>query len=530
MRLKNIKDLCKLLNNEKYYPFYLLILSAVVLFFQLDGSIGNWDEAIYSEVAREGLLRNNWIDLYYKENLWFEKPPFVIWLTMVSYKIFGINEFAAWFFPVIFGILGILGTYYLAKNLFNSKIGFLSALILLSVPHYLLMSRNNMMDIFLVSSSVLSFLFLIKSKENGKYLFLSVIFLGVAFMSKNIIAFLNLPVFFFYLYLNNQLNIFKSKYFYFSIILFLIIILPWHLIMFLRYKQEFLDNYVGYHLFERYNENILHLNNSTDIFNYLKVIILRSGSWWFVFLTALLVILKDISKKIRRQELLLLLFWMIFIFIFFTFSTTKLHHYILPLYIPFSILIAYSLYSSYLKKSIFVIFPILILFMNIDQSIMLQVSNFGETRLLFSTVLYKFFYFPIIVVHLFITVWVAYIFYCYFSNKKSFAVKASLCSIFLFSFILPFNPDRAPLAKEIGRVTENKDIEKIYHLDYKNLNIDGSLVYYNYPIKIIGIRKSMEVEFNFSKGSSSYCLMNKKSKYDKSKELKYDFYPCEIIK
>lgn len=387
-----------------------------------------------------------------------------------------------------------------------------------------------MMDIFLVSSSVLSFLFLIKSKENGKYLFLSAIFLGVAFMSKNVIALLNLPIFFFYLYLSNQLKIFKSKYFYLSIILFLIIVLPWHLIMFFRHKQEFLNSYAGYHLIERYNENILHLNNSTDIFNYLKVIVLRSGSWWFVFLTAFLVVLKDISKKIKRQELLLLLFWMVFIFVFFTSSTTKLHHYVLPLYIPFSILVAYGLYNSYLKKSIFAIFPILILFINIDKAVILQVSDFGEARLLFSSILYKLFHFPTIVVHLFITAWVAYIFYCYFSNKKSFAVKASLCSVFLFSFALPFNPDRAPLAKEIGYVAKNKNIEKIYHLDYKDLNIDGSLVYYNYPIKIIGIRKSMEAEFSFSENSSSYCLISNKSKYDESKELKYDFFPCEIVK
>ncbi|MCK5466751.1 hypothetical protein KAI56_04645 [Candidatus Parcubacteria bacterium] len=87
MRLKSIKDSYNFLNNEKYYPLYLLILSIAVLFFQLDGSIGNWDEAIYSEVAREGLLKSSWIDLYYKESLWFEKPPFVIWLTMSSYKI-----------------------------------------------------------------------------------------------------------------------------------------------------------------------------------------------------------------------------------------------------------------------------------------------------------------------------------------------------------------------------------------------------------------------------------------------------------
>ncbi len=168
--------------DERHYPFYLLLISAFVLFFRLSGSIVGWDEGIYSQIAKEGLLSNNWTDLHYRDQLWFEKPPLVIWLTMISYKIFGINEFAIWFFPVVFGIIGILGTYYLAEYLFNPKIGFLSSLILLSIPHYVLMSRNNMTDIFLLTNSLLSFLFL--------------------------------PIFILYARIDDRQKIFKEKYFY----------------------------------------------------------------------------------------------------------------------------------------------------------------------------------------------------------------------------------------------------------------------------------------------------------------------------
>lgn len=200
--------------DERYYPFYLLLISAFVLFFRLSGSIVGWDEGIYSQIAKEGLLSNNWTDLHYRGQLWFEKPPLVIWLTMISYKIFGINEFAIWFFPVVFGIIGILGTYYLAKCLFNPKIGFLSSLILLSIPHYVLMFRNNMTDIFLLTNSLLSFLFLIKSKKDGRYFILSGIFFGLAFLSKNFISFLFLPIFILYARIDDRQKIFKEKYFY----------------------------------------------------------------------------------------------------------------------------------------------------------------------------------------------------------------------------------------------------------------------------------------------------------------------------
>jgi len=526
INFQGLKKIFSAVDNEKFYPFYLLVLSAAILFFQLKGSIGSWDEAIYSEVAREGILNNSWIDLHYRGVLWLEKPPLAIWLTMVSFKIFGINEFATWFFPVIFGILGVMGTYYLAKCLFNSKIGFLSSLVLLSIPHYILMSRNNMMDIFLVSSSLISFLFLIKSNKDSRYLILSATFLGMAFMFKNVIALLNLPVFLYYLYLNNRLGILKDKYFYLSLTIFLAIVLPWHLIMFFKYKWMFLNDYIGYHLIERYNKNILNTDYSSDIFYYFKVIARRAGSWWFVLLATLPIVLKDIKNKIKHKELKLFLFWMIFIFIFFTSSTTKLHHYILPLYIPFSVLIAYGLYNSYLRRSILAAVSVFILFMNIDQSVILRVSDFGESRLLFPLVLYKLFHLPTYLIYAFVTLLIVFVFYNYFSKSKILALKISFLSIFLFSFLLPFYPERGIIAKRVGNIIQDKNIETIYYSDYgTEQNLENPLVYYGYPAKVEFLRARNDV---FSENSSSYCLKSK-SHYHKSKKLDYEFYPCEIV-
>ena len=531
--MKSFKNFYKFLNNEKYYPWYILFLSVTVLFFQLNGSIGSWDEAIYCEVAKEGVMRNNWIDFFYKGELWFEKPPFVIWLTMISYKIFGVTEFASWFFPVIFGILGVVGIYYLGKYLFNSKVGLFAALILLSIPHYILMARNNMMDIFLVSNSLISFLFLIKSKKNIKYLVLSAVFLGLAFMSKNIISLLNLPVFIYYLYISKQLNILKSKYFYLSIIIFLAIILPWHLIMFLKYGFAFTDNYINYHLIERYSKNILHMEHSSDIFYYVKIILQRTGSWWFVFLAALPLILNRIKQKAPEyKKLLFLILWFVFIFVFFTSSVTKINHYILPVYIPFSLLIAYSLREYYVNKSVFLLLLIPVLFMNINWAAILRVSDFGESRLLFPLILYRIFHFPASIIFLLVCLLSGYVLYCYFLKSKSLAANILLSSLFIFSFILPFYPDRYPLAKKIGELVKKNNTEMIYFFCYshKSFDIKNQLVFYNYPVRIISLEPENLERAKFNKDSNIYCLINKTDFYGwyRSKELNYDFYPCEI--
>lgn len=530
---KSEQAFVRFLGNEKYYPLYILFLSATVLFFQLDGSIGGWDESIYCEVAKEGLMRNNWIDLFYRGELWFEKPPFVIWLTMISYKIFGITEFAAWFFPVIFGILGIVGIYYLGKYLFNPKVGLFAALILLSIPHYILLARTNMMDIFWVSNSLISFLFLIKSKENSKYLILSAIFFGLALLSKNVIALLNLPVFFYYLYLNKQLNILKSKYFYLAIIIFLVIVLPWHLVMFFKYGSNFMDNYIGYHLIERYNKNVLYTEHSSDIFYYLKIILQRTGSWWFVFLATLPVIFSCIKQKtFASKKIQLLVFWFALVLVFFSLAATKVDHYILPLYIPFSLLIAYGLYKYYLNKSIFLLLLIPVLFINISEMAILQVSDFGGSRLLFPLILQKLFYFSTEII--FICLLSGYILYHYFLKSKSGAIKILLGALFIFSFILPFSPDKCPLAKEVSGLTEGKNIKKIYfynHYGHKMLNLENPLVFYNYPIEIIALEFEDLKRIKLSEDASTYCLINKTDfrGWHKAEGLDYDFYSCEIV-
>jgi 4-amino-4-deoxy-L-arabinose transferase-like glycosyltransferase len=525
MKIEFIKYFYEKINNEKFYPFYIFALSVSVLFFELSGSIGSWDEAIYSEVAKEGILNNDWINFHHNDILWFEKPPLAVWLTMISYKIFGINEFATWFFPAVFGIIGILGTYYIAKKLFNSHIGFLSSLILLSIPHYVLMSRNNMMDIFLVSNSILSFLCLIKSEENKKYIIFSAIFLGLAFMSKNIVALLNLPVFFYFLYINNRLSALKDRNFYFSIILFFIIILPWHLIMILKYKWDFINEYIGYHLLKRYNENILGTYYSSDVFYYFRVLFERVGSWWFVFLSIIYILLKDIKDKINDRELKIIMFWLVFIFIFFTSSTTKLHHYILPFYVPFSILIAYGLYNAYYKKHILLLISTFIIFIDVNNAVMSKVSDFGESRLLFPVILYRLLSLPSLVIHGLVVFLICCIFYNYLSNKKYFALKISVLLIFIFNIILPFNPDRGPLAKEIGRQVKGKNIKKIYYYDYHTeQNLKNTLIYYAYPIKIKYL--GSENADIFKENSSTYCLKSRLN-YQKSKSLDYDFYPYE---
>ncbi len=77
--------------------FYLYGLGAVPL-------VGP-DEPRYAEVAREMLARRDLITPTLGGLPWFEKPPLLYWLMMASYRLFGINEFAARLGPALCGLL-----------------------------------------------------------------------------------------------------------------------------------------------------------------------------------------------------------------------------------------------------------------------------------------------------------------------------------------------------------------------------------------------------------------------------------------
>ena len=93
--------------------FALLIV--FVYFFGLTIPLVGPDEPRYSQIAREMYLRGDWITPKLGGFDWFEKPALLYWLQIISYKMFGISEFAARFGSAIFGLLTVFSLWILGK-------------------------------------------------------------------------------------------------------------------------------------------------------------------------------------------------------------------------------------------------------------------------------------------------------------------------------------------------------------------------------------------------------------------------------
>ena len=69
------------------------------LFFPFLGQshLFDWDEINFAEAAREMIVTGDYLRVQINFQMFWEKPPFFIWLQVLSMKSFGINEFAARF-------------------------------------------------------------------------------------------------------------------------------------------------------------------------------------------------------------------------------------------------------------------------------------------------------------------------------------------------------------------------------------------------------------------------------------------------
>src|SRR3989344_8487462 len=248
-------------------------------------------------------------------------------------KIFGITEFAARLPSAIFGIVGIVATYLFGKKLFNKTAGFIAALALATTTSYIYYSRNAMLDVTTTALITLSLYLYWKAVEDRARLknwILVGIFVGLAALVKNVVGMLPLAIIGLneaYLLISKQAKLNLRGYF--AILLTtLAIFLPWHIVMYARYGQDFIEKYVFYHILDR---GLTEIEGKGEPFWWYLIVMKVSMRIWFIGLIgAIPMVLLRAFRKDKRYILLLISFAVMFVF--FSISKSKIVWYIMPLY------------------------------------------------------------------------------------------------------------------------------------------------------------------------------------------------------
>ncbi len=139
-----------------------IVLAASAVFFIGLGNARLWDEdeTEYSRVAREMMLRGDWVVPTFNYQPWLEKPVFVYWLMIGSFYAFGVTEFAARFPSAVFAIATALLAYHLGRRLFRPQVGLWAGLVLATTLNFVIIGRAATHDaalIFCTTASLLAY-------------------------------------------------------------------------------------------------------------------------------------------------------------------------------------------------------------------------------------------------------------------------------------------------------------------------------------------------------------------------------------
>jgi hypothetical protein len=336
-------------------------LSFFAVFYLLgEGSLHDWDEAIYAQVAKEIAVSDNWLTLTWAGHPFWHKPPLYFWLTALVHKIAGIDEFAARFCSAAFGFGVVALTFWLGLRLFSWAAGLMAALFLMSIDqstnchwhNFVCQARVGMLETTLTFWLILSLILVWEANERPKLIIFIGITAGLAVMTKAWIGFFALAMPLLYDAITGQFHA-RRRYWSLAILLAGAIILPWHLWQIWTHGGSFLHDYFVVNVFSRI-AGVLEENQHGPLFYF---DILGEGfsivGFGYLWPAAYLWAAWTARRREYRQKILLLT-WITIPLLLFSLAQTKLPWYVILVYPGIALLISGAIADVFRRTPVIV--------------------------------------------------------------------------------------------------------------------------------------------------------------------------------
>ena len=359
----------------------VLTLAAVIYFAGLSGyPLLDPDEGRYAEIPREMLESGDFITPCLNYVKYFEKPPLFYWSVAGSMALFGQQERAVRIVPALAGFLTVLLIMALGKRFFGMRAGVMAGWVYLTSLVPLILARLPIIDglfsLFLTATWGTWWLGYAAPAGQIKRLWFCAAWacMGLACMTKGIAAIaLTGLILFAFITLRRDFNALRAMAWLPGLLIFALIVLPWHLAVSYR-NPEFAHFYFIVQHFGR----LVAEEHSKPIWFFL--VIFPSGMlfWTALFFPAIANAFKRAARAIKlptnlhreqggekglrkatngyqktneSEGVLFLVIWVLAVVGLFSFSRSKLVPYILPAYPAMALLVASHLTNGGLAKA-----------------------------------------------------------------------------------------------------------------------------------------------------------------------------------
>jgi hypothetical protein len=145
-------------------PNWVFVLLALLHFSAVRIDTMDVDASQYAEMSREMAQSGDYLHLYDRGLDYLDKPPMLFWVSSLSIKAFGVNNFGYKIPSILFALWAMYAVYRLTKLLYNDATARMAALILGCCQGMFLMTNDVRTDTILMSCVITS-LWLIKEAE-----------------------------------------------------------------------------------------------------------------------------------------------------------------------------------------------------------------------------------------------------------------------------------------------------------------------------------------------------------------------------
>ena len=334
--------------QPKSEPLWLELATAAAfcafLFFYGLAAFGlvGADEPRYAQIAREMLARRDWVTPVLNGVPWLEKPVLYYWSAIISYRIFGVSDWAARFPSAVFATIMVFVAFWFMRR-FRPGSQLDAAIILASIAGTIGFARAASTDMPLTAMFTIALLAWYAWYETRSKLLLAAAyaFLALATLAKGPVApFLAAIIVVPFLLLRRDYAALRQTLWIPSLLLYFAVALPWYIAV-QHANSHFFHFFILEQNLARFGTN--KYQHPQPFWYFIPVALLGLVPWVVFAIAAFVGAVRESLARRSSFELFFSL-WAIIPVIFFSFSQSKLPGYILPALPAFAILAAENIW------------------------------------------------------------------------------------------------------------------------------------------------------------------------------------------
>lgn len=332
-------------------PVLLVLVVALSFFWQLGAvPLYDLDEGAFTEATREMLQTGDYITPHKDGEPRYDKPVLIYWAQAASAKLLGFDEFSLRLPSAIAASLWVLALWLFVRARTDTATATVAGLVMALCLQVSIIGKAAVADALLNLFIALTFFEIYRyylqpdPKRNRKYIWRAYLWMGFGFLTKGPVA-VFFPVVVSLIFFLSELPFARSGpnalgrwlravFAPIGWLIFLLVAAPWYLAIYLDDGEGFFRSFFLQHNLGRFDSAMQGHSGFPGYYLVILPVILLPFSGWFL----------SLFKRYRSAWLdpldRFLWIWLLVVFVFFSFSGTKLPHYLLYGSAPIFILMA----------------------------------------------------------------------------------------------------------------------------------------------------------------------------------------------